>query len=112
MKLATWAVIFDWDGVVVDSSRAHEASWQQVAREAGRVFPEESFTRGFGMKNETIISQLLAWTHDPHEIRRLSLRKEALYREIIRTDGLTVLPGVRELLTALRLEQLARLVCP
>ena len=36
------------------------------------------------------------------EVRELSLRKEELYREILQETGITVLPGARELLNALR----------
>ena len=42
---------------------------------------------GFGKKNEWIIPHLLQWTTEPSEVRRLSLRKEALYREFGNTFG-------------------------
>jgi len=100
--MATWAALFDWDGVVIDSSRAHELSWEALAREEGRVLPEDHFRRGFGMKNARIIPELLGWTQDAVEIKRLSNRKEALYREIIRERGIEPLPGVREFLAKLR----------
>jgi beta-phosphoglucomutase family hydrolase len=87
--------IFDWDGVVVDSSAAHAQSWVRLAAEEGRVLPEDHFRKGFGMKNEVIIPRLLGWSETPAEITRLSLRKEALYREIIRETNVAALPGVR-----------------
>lgn len=93
--------IFDWDGVVIDSSRHHEESWNRLAREERRVLPEGHFLKGFGMKNEAIIPSILGWTRDPDEIRRLSLRKEVLYREIIRERGIEPLPGVRPFLESL-----------
>ena len=46
------------------------------------------------MKNEFIITNLLHWTTDASEIERLSLRKEALYREIVLEWGLKPLSGV------------------
>ena len=54
------------------------------------------------MKNEVIIPGILGWTEDAGEIRRLSLRKEELYREVVRERGVEALPGVRDLLAALR----------
>lgn len=93
--------IFDWDGVLIDSSRHHEESWERLARETGLVLPPGHFLKGFGMKNEAIIPGNLGWTRDPAEIRRLSLRKEELYREIIRERGITPLPGAREFLERL-----------
>ncbi|MEY3480685.1 MAG: hypothetical protein RIQ71_1460, partial [Verrucomicrobiota bacterium] len=49
------AVIFDWDGVVVDSSAHHERSWEILAAKRGLPLPEDHFKRGFGKKNNVII---------------------------------------------------------
>ena len=97
-----WAALFDWDGVIIDSSRQHEESWQRLGEEEKRSLPPGFFLRSFGMKNEKIIPELLEWTNDPREVRQLALRKEALYREIIGCDGIAPLPGVREFLADLR----------
>lgn len=97
-----WAALFDWDGVIIDSSRHHEMSWEQLAAEERRPLPRDHFRRSFGMKNEKIIPELLAWTSDAAEIRRLSLRKEELYRAIVREIGIAPLPGVTEWLERLR----------
>lgn len=96
------AALFDWDGVVIDSSEKHERSWELLAAESGRVLPPDHFLRGFGRKNQIIIPEILAWTRDPGEIEKLSQRKEELYRELVRRDGVTVLPGARTLLEALK----------
>jgi beta-phosphoglucomutase family hydrolase len=96
--------IFDWDGVVINSASHHETSWERLARECGYTLPENHFKRGFGMKNEVIIPELLRWTSIPTEIRILSLRKEAIYREVVRELGIQPLPGVREWLASLRAE--------
>lgn len=99
---ARWAALFDWDGVIVDSSRAHEKSWGLLARDEGRTLPDGHFRRGFGMKNEEIIPDLLGWTRDPREIARLSKRKEELFRAVVRREGISPLPGVRAWLRRLR----------
>ncbi len=99
--MATWAAIFDWDGVVLDSARHHERSWERMAREEGFSLPPDHFKRGYGMKNETIISRLFGWTTDPARIARMSTRKEELYRQFIQEEGIIVLPGVSELVSAL-----------
>jgi HAD superfamily hydrolase (TIGR01509 family) len=94
--------IFDWDGVVIDSSAHHEESWERLAKETGYQLPLGHFKKGFGMKNEFIIPNLLQWTTDPTEIGRLSLRKEALYRDIVLEWGLKPLTGVVTWLDRLR----------
>jgi beta-phosphoglucomutase family hydrolase len=93
--------LFDWDGVIIDSSAQHEESWESLADEIGKPLPPDHFVRGFGMKNQVIIPDILRWTRDADEIERYSLRKEALYREIVRRDGIRPLPGVRALLQRL-----------
>ena len=100
--MQNWAAIFDWDGVIIDSSRQHEQSWEQLAREKKRTLPPNFFKSSFGMKNEFIIPELLGWTSDPARVRQLSDQKEKIYRDLIRHDRIVPLPGVVEWLNTLR----------
>lgn len=100
--MSEFAAIFDWDGVVIDSSALHERSWELLAEETRRILPEGHFLLGFGKKNQLIIPTILNWTHDEAEIEALSIRKEELYRELVKEQGVTILPGARELLAALK----------
>lgn len=103
-------VIFDWDGVVIDSSAEHERSWEILSEEISRPLPEGHFKRGFGKKNEVIIPEILGWAKDPAEISKLAERKETIYRELVRDRGVQILPGARELLTALCSEKIPRAI--
>lgn len=94
--------IFDWDGVIIDSSRYHEKSWEVLASERGLQLPPGHFQKSFGMRNELIIPQILQWSTNPREIDSLSLRKEVLYREIILKEGINPLPGVVDFLTVIK----------
>jgi beta-phosphoglucomutase len=94
--------IFDWDGVVVDSSAAHKQSWEMLAGERGLTLPPNHFSRSFGRKNQVIIPEIYQWSTDPEEIEELGRRKEALYREILKETGLDPLPGALELFSALK----------
>ena len=100
--MRSWGAIFDWDGVIIDSSGYHERSWAILADEEGLSLPEGHFKRSFGMRNETAIPHVLGWTSDPREISRLADRKEEIYRELIAERGILPLPGVTEWLAALR----------
>lgn len=103
-------VIFDWDGVVIDSSAQHERSWEILAEEISRPLPEGHFKLGFGKKNQVIIPEILGWATDAAEIAALSDRKEEIYRELVRQSGVQILPGARELVSALRLEGIPRAI--
>jgi HAD superfamily hydrolase (TIGR01509 family) len=94
-------VIFDWDGVVIDSSAQHERSWELLAAEIAKPLPDGHFKLGFGKKNQVIIPDILGWAHDPAEIDSLADRKEAIYRRLVAESGVEILPGARELLAAL-----------
>ena len=105
-----WAAIFDWDGVIIDSSRQHELSWERLAEHENLALPAGHFQRSFGMKNERIIPQLLHWTTDPAEIKRLSWQKEEFYRQIVRETGIRALPGVKEFLERLDAAGIPRII--
>lgn len=94
-------VIFDWDGVIVDSGEPHRKSWEIVAKKLGKVLPDHYFERSFGLKNTRLIPEILGWTRDPEEIERISDRKEEIYREVVKKEGIKTFPGLMELLDEL-----------
>ena len=94
-------VIFDMDGVLVDSGPAHQESWRVLARRHGKQVSDETFARTFGMRSSDIIR--LLWGEDlgGGEVQALDDEKEATYRELI-TGNVPLMPGCRETLAALR----------
>ena len=72
--------------------------------------PEGHFKLGFGKKNQIIIPEILGWATDAAEIAVLSDRKEEIYRELVGQSGVQILPGARELVSALRLEGIPRAI--
>lgn len=89
-----WCALFDWDGVVIDSSLLHEKSWDWMAKEFDLPLPPGHFQRGFGMKNERIIPEVLGWANERNQINDLAARKELRYRELVVEEGIQPLPGV------------------
>ena len=98
--------IFDWDGVVVDSSKIHEKSWEVLARENGLALPPDHFVLGFGKRNQVIIPEILQWTKDPSTIELWSSRKESIYRSIAHKDGIPIVSGIKTLLLNLQEKQI------
>lgn len=95
-----YGVIFDMDGVLVDSGPAHHESWRQLARRHELDISDESFKQHFGRPSRDIISALFGDQLRGGEIRRLDEEKEQLYRTLI-ADRIPLMPGCRETLTAL-----------
>ncbi len=95
-------VIFDMDGVLIDTYRAHYESWRAVAREHGVAFSEQDFARTFGRTSREIIR--LQWTDlalTDERVHAIDDRKEALYRDLVAHD-FPAMDGARDLIDALR----------
>ena len=103
LSYADIGVVFDLDGVLIDSHDQHEWSWFQLAAEVDKPLTKEQFKESFGMRNVMCIPNVFHWTspEDHEQIRKLGDRKEELYRELLRADGIEPLPGVVDLLQSL-----------
>jgi beta-phosphoglucomutase family hydrolase len=93
------AVLFDLDGVIVDSREHHLAAWHAWAREHAPHTPPDYFHETFGLRNDAIIGGLFEHI-EPSRLVDLAARKETLFRELAR-GNLDLLPGVAGLLDAL-----------
>lgn len=93
------AVLWDVDGVIIDSAEQHRRSWEDLARAHGFPFSDQAFWESFGMRNSESIPLLFGVT-DAERIQSLSDQKEAIYRDLLRQEA-TALPGARELMAAL-----------
>lgn len=90
------AVIFDLDGVLVDSHTAHKRAWQRFLDSVGRTVTEAELEFIFdGRKREDILRYFLGQA-SAEEIRRLGDQKEALFRQ--EAAELRTIRGVEEFL--------------
>ncbi|UCG15933.1 MAG: HAD family phosphatase [Phycisphaerales bacterium] len=78
-----YGLILDMDGVLIDSAAPHWESWKLLGDEIGVPVSEQQFRETFGRSNRDIVP-LLFGRDDEASIRRLSDRKEELYRDLIR----------------------------
>ncbi len=95
-------VIFDLDGVLVDTAEYHRQSWYDLAaREGWTHYSDELFYESFGKQNAVIVPRLAGRSLTEDEINEMADYKEACYRRRIK-GKLSLLPGVRELLADLK----------
>jgi beta-phosphoglucomutase family hydrolase len=95
-----FAVIWDMDGVIVDTARFHLKSWQAVFKKHGVEFTGADFTGLFGQRNDRIIRTVLDREVPPAEIDEIAHDKEEFFRNNVR-GNITALPGVIDLIKAL-----------
>jgi beta-phosphoglucomutase len=93
------AVLWDLDGVLVDSTQHHYEAFQQLLGERSRDLAEAEFAPLFGLPNATILERLLGKL-SPEEVQDLAARKEHLFRQRI-AGRVRALPGAEGLVRRL-----------
>jgi HAD superfamily hydrolase (TIGR01509 family) len=96
------AVLWDMDGTLVDSLGLHWIAWRDIAAAAGITVTYGQFVSTLGKRNDEILLEWFGPDVDPTYAARLSLDKEARYRELIRTEGIRPSPGVMTWIARLR----------
>ncbi len=90
------ALIFDLDGVVVDSMPTHTLAWERYL-EANGIDPQNVESRMHGKRNDDLVRDLFGAHLTATEIFDHGAAKERLFREIIgSTLAAKLVPGVRE----------------
>ena len=93
-------VIFDLDGVLIDSGQFHLLAWYDLAELHGYEMNDDMFTQTFGMRNCQIIPLLAGEKLEPEVIAELSEWKEQRFRELA-MGKLKILDGVEKLINQL-----------
>jgi beta-phosphoglucomutase len=97
--LAGLALIFDMDGVIIDSGAAHREAWVAFNRRFGLETAEAQLDRTHGWRNDDIVRCFYGDGLSAEEVAARGAGKEALYRELIADRVETMLvPGIRRFL--------------
>ncbi|MBI2675191.1 MAG: HAD family phosphatase [Candidatus Aenigmarchaeota archaeon] len=79
-----FAVIFDMDGVIIDSNPFHKKAWRLFFQRHGLSISENDFKRHvYGKINADIFSYFFRRRLTKTEVRRYNEEKESLYRKLI-----------------------------
>jgi beta-phosphoglucomutase len=97
------ALIFDMDGVIIDSNPLHRQAWAAFNRGYGLETTEAMQRRMYGKRNDQIVRDYFGEGISPEEVEARGRAKERLYREMLtgRTEEMLV-PGLREFLERYR----------
>ncbi|CAN0907637.1 5-amino-6-(5-phospho-D-ribitylamino)uracil phosphatase, chloroplastic [Linum grandiflorum] len=76
--------IFEWEGVIIeDNPELEKQAWLALAQEEGKSPPPGFVLRQIeGMKNEQAMSEVLCWSRDASELRRMAAKKEDIYQAL------------------------------
>ncbi|KAJ3689317.1 hypothetical protein LUZ61_018481 [Rhynchospora tenuis] len=96
-------VILEWEGVIVeDDPKIEKQAWLLLAEEEGKSPPPAFVLRRIeGMKNEQAISEVLCWSRDQSEMRRMAARKEEIIKNLQNGAFYQVRNGSREFMNTL-----------
>lgn len=87
-------IIFDLDGVIVDSHAAHKKAWRALLASVGRHVSEQELDFVVeGHKREEILRHFMGELRE-EEVRKYSTLKDELFRDV--AHEVTVIPGVFE----------------
>lgn len=88
------AVLWDMDGVLVDTGDFHFQSWKHTFEELHVPFDKEDFRKTFGMNNAGILEWMYGRKPEREEVAWISDKKESLFRELVKGKA-ELLPGVQ-----------------
>jgi beta-phosphoglucomutase len=115
MSIQLQAVLFDLDGVIVDTAKYHYLAWKMIADQEGIPFDEHINERLKGVSRMASLDVILEKGKRPYsqeEKLKLAQVKNDAYVEMIgKLKPEEILPGVKAFLTALRDAGIKRAIC-
>jgi len=97
------ALIFDMDGVLIDSNPLHREAWVAFNRRYGLETTEQMHQRMYGKRNDEIVRDFFGAELVDEEVIARGAAKEELYREMAGPQLEQMLvPGIREFLAEYR----------
>lgn len=77
------AVIWDMDGVIIDSHRCHFYSWEKICEKYGWKYSEDIFFRTFGMTNDKVILNITDGEIDTSAIPKITAEKDEIFCKVV-----------------------------
>ncbi len=94
------AVIFDLDGVIVDSEPLHKEAWKRIFKEEGIELNEEDLKDSIGTTNHILLKKVLAEKNLKVDFKEWYKRKAEEYKVLLRKKSRSF-PGVSALIKKL-----------
>ena len=99
--MSSQGVLWDMDGVLVDTGELHFQSWVETLKEYDVSFSHEFFVSTFGMNNAGILALVFGRKLEPDLLAEIGDKKEAWFRRAIKGQAVPM-PGVVDWLQQLK----------
>jgi beta-phosphoglucomutase family hydrolase len=94
-------MIFDMDGVLIDSNPLHREAWETYSRHYGIEMDRGMHRRMYGRRNDEIVREFFGPKLSDEEVAAHGAAKEALYREMMASSvERSLVPGVHRFLAS------------
>ena len=100
------AVVFDMDGLMLDTEPLYKSAWQQALAELGHELDDASYLRFVGRSTEDCESDLVAQLGAAFPLETFRLRWPVLWRICADEQGIAAKAGLHELIAFVRNEGL------
>jgi HAD superfamily hydrolase (TIGR01509 family) len=91
-------VIFDMDGLMLDTERVAKIAWQEASRRSGHEMSDAVFVSMIGRTKRDSVDLLRAAFGPDFDFEQSYLACTSLFEDLIARDGVPLKPGVCELL--------------
>jgi HAD superfamily hydrolase (TIGR01509 family) len=109
-KFRLQAVIFDLDGLVLDSERCYFRCWRRAAADLGFELNESQYAELAGIPNPQAEKMLASLMGEGFPLARFSIRWNAYWDELLNLEEIPFKPGVLELLELLDARSIPRAI--
>jgi beta-phosphoglucomutase family hydrolase len=96
------AVLFDLDGVLIDTTDLHYRVWDEFARSRGFVASREQLLATNGRRADETVRLWLGAGLSDHQIAAITADREMYFNRLLATEPLPAVPGASEFVDALR----------
>ena len=85
--MPSYGVLWDMDGVLVDTGELHMQSWRETLKEYDIEFRRDFFVSTFGMNNTGILTLVFGHKPEPELLAEIGDKKEAWFRKAIQGNA-------------------------
>lgn len=97
------AILFDMDGVIIDSNPYHRIAWEKLLLENEIDFSEDSFEKViFGRTGQDALRELASGRFSEEELIRLANHEDEIFREIIKEIEVCPIDGLLEFISEVK----------